>query len=231
MGGPDWPVSYFSLIVPSSLEYNWISVTQSDRLQLPKLRWSQDGVEVELKVEFRKDKKHSNIIPFAQGDGILIRLLSQGQSSRKHLSDCHLSLKPPHRGWVDINLRKHGILPPPGHADCEQVIDRGGLLQAGLASFCLVWKTTDDRLSTWLDKHQAGGHSKLFIWVFFTERKRVKVCLTMDSVMSSSKTASSTTSWGQKQLPGSEEARNSTDNSLYQAHTDLQCFSIDRFHR
>lgn len=72
MGGPDWPVSYFSLIVPSSLEYNWISVTQSDRQQLPKLRWSQDGVEVQLKVEFRKDKKYSTIIPFAQGDGILI---------------------------------------------------------------------------------------------------------------------------------------------------------------
>lgn len=50
--------------------------------------------------------------------------------------------------------------------------------------------------------------------VFYGKKKRVNVCLTMDSVMSSSKTASSTTSWGQKQLPGSKQAGNSTNNSL-----------------
>lgn len=55
---------------------------------------------------------------------------------------------------VALNLRKHGILPPPGHADCEQVVDRGGILQAGLASFGLVRQTTDHRLAAGLDEQR-----------------------------------------------------------------------------
>lgn len=68
-------------------------------------------------------------------------------------------MAPSHLHIVCLNLRNHGVLPPPGHADGEQVIDGGGIPQAGLASFRLVWKTTDDRLATRLDRHAATRRS------------------------------------------------------------------------
>ena len=55
---------------------------------------------------------------------------------------------------VSPHLRQHAILPPPGHADGEQVVDRGGILQAGLARVGLVWQTTDHRLAAGLDEQR-----------------------------------------------------------------------------
>lgn len=78
----------------------------------------------------------------------LLRKFSKG----KALCNTYLSsIAPSHLHIVCMNLRNHGVLPPPGQADGEQVIDGGGVLQAGLASLRLVWKTTDDRLATRLD--------------------------------------------------------------------------------
>lgn len=55
---------------------------------------------------------------------------------------------------VWAHLRQHGVLPPPGHADGEQVIDRGGILQTGLASLGLVRETTDHRFAAGLDRER-----------------------------------------------------------------------------
>lgn len=48
------------------------------------------------------------------------------------------------------DLRQHSVLPPPGHADGEQVVNGGGVLHTCLPSLKLVWKTTDDRITTGL---------------------------------------------------------------------------------
>ena len=55
---------------------------------------------------------------------------------------------------VPDHLRQHGILPPPGHADGEQVIDGGGVLQAGPAGLGLVRQAADHRFAAGL-----GGRS------------------------------------------------------------------------
>lgn len=71
-----------------------LSVNQSDRLQLPKLRWSKHGVEVEMKEEFRKDKKDSTIIPLLGVIGYSLQSLARAKPC-KHLTDSHLSLSLP----------------------------------------------------------------------------------------------------------------------------------------
>lgn len=59
--------------------------------------------------------------------------------------------------FAGLHLRQHGILPPPGQADGEQIIDGRGILQTGLASFSLVRKSTDDRFTAGLQETQTGS--------------------------------------------------------------------------
>ena len=48
------------------------------------------------------------------------------------------------------HLRQHGVLPPPGHADTQQVVHRGGVLQAGLPRLLLVGRPAEDGVSAGL---------------------------------------------------------------------------------
>lgn len=91
---------------------------------------------------------------------------------------------------VSPHLRQHVILPPSGHAEGEQVIDGGGILQAALTGFSLVWKTTDHRISAGLDgqrgrarkrgkeEGRGGGRQirmgKAVIWMTSAERSPLK---------------------------------------------------------
>lgn len=52
------------------------------------------------------------------------------------------------------HLRQHGILPSPGHADAEQVVHRGGILQTGLAGLGLVRQTADHAFCTGLERQR-----------------------------------------------------------------------------
>lgn len=47
-------------------------------------------------------------------------------------------------------LRQHGVLPPPGHADAQQVIDGGGVLHAALPRLPVLRGAADHCLATGL---------------------------------------------------------------------------------
>ena len=119
----------------------------------------------------RDSERKRHIIPFLKVIRTFIKKFGKGKAltNTSHLS---LSGSPPsnlqHRMCVSVcvcvcdcvwlcvsqHLRQHAILPPPGHADGEQVVDRGGILQAGLARVGLVWQTTDHCLAAGLDEQR-----------------------------------------------------------------------------
>lgn len=159
---------------PSCLEYDWF-FPESVRQAAHTYQSSGDPRTVETEEELTKDKDENIIIPLLEVMGYSLESLARAKRSLTLIWLPSLPQTPTSCVKLDMNLRKRGILPPPGHADCEQVIDGGDILEAGLASFGLVRKTTDDRLAARLDKHtgthQAGGHDKwtAFVWFFFME--------------------------------------------------------------
>lgn len=60
------------------------------------------------------------------------------------------------------DLRQHSVLPPSGHADGEQVVNGGGVLHTSLPSLKLVWKTTDDCITTGL--HTQRRSTWRWVW-------------------------------------------------------------------
>lgn len=120
----------------------------------------------------RDSERKRHIIPFLKVIRTFIKKFGKGKALT---NTSHLSLSgsppPPKTSsiecvslfvcvcdcvWLCVSphLRQHAILPPPGHADGEQVVDRGGILQAGLARVGLVWQTTDHRLTAGLDEQR-----------------------------------------------------------------------------
>lgn len=133
-----------------NLEQNKTERKQAEEVCVCVLRMLRDG----------ERKRH--IIPLLKVIRTFIKKFGKGKAltNTSHLLlFCSPPSDPPTM-WVCVcvcvalNLRQHGILPPPGHADCEQVIDRGGILQAGLASLGLVWQATDHCLPAGLDEQR-----------------------------------------------------------------------------